>query len=47
MVAYVGIKGQAVMVLTQEKGDSKLGREGIPREGQDHAESETNVHEGI
>lgn len=28
------------LVLTQEKGDSKLGRESIPREGQDHAESD-------
>jgi hypothetical protein len=35
------------MVLTLKHGGSKLGRAGFPREGQDHAESETNVHKGI
>lgn len=35
------------MVLTLRNGGSKVGKEGFSREGQDHAESETNVHEGI
>jgi predicted NACHT family NTPase len=35
------------LVLTRKDGGCKLGREGFPREGQGHAEGETNVHQGI
>lgn len=35
------------VVLTRKPGEGKVGRESFPREGQDHAESETNVHQGI
>src|SRR5581483_1356122 len=34
------------MILNRENGARELGREGIPREGQGHAESETNVRKG-
>jgi hypothetical protein len=35
------------VVLTRRNGEGNMGREVFPRKGQDHAESKTNVHEGI
>ena len=36
-----------VLVLTLKDGGSKVGREDLPRGEQDHAEGETNIHEGV
>ena len=35
------------LVLTLKDGGSKVGREDLPRGEQDHAEGETNIHEGV
>ncbi|MBE3558094.1 MAG: MBL fold metallo-hydrolase [Ktedonobacteraceae bacterium] len=46
-VPFEDLAGRVDVVLTLRNGGSKVGREGFPREGQDDAESKTNIHEGI